>query len=311
MHESPTRARQHRTGHRRKAVALLAAAALSASPAPLLAAAASDPIVTGTLPPAPAAHELRIEHTQAGREGLELAARLSETSNLIMLPIGWTVRRAVAADALGGETVLKRDAAVTDLKLEPGDYLVEATYGYVRVAHAVRVEPGRHVGLTLILNVGGVRALSTIEALGLPEGVAASHRLYALNGASSGREIVSSAGQGEVLRLPAGAYRLESRFVPGNVVAETRVQVKPGILSSVEIAHEAGVAVLEVPGGETGTDWEIASEEAPWSATGSGSQATLVLAPGDYVVSASLPGQRVTQRFTVRAGETAEVRLAD
>src|SRR5688500_4924621 len=111
MHAAPTRAGQKQTGHRRKAVALSAAAlaVLSGLAGAALSATSSDPIETAALAPLSVPHELRIERTGAGREGLELSARLSETGNLIMRPIGWTVRRAITSDPAGGETILKRE----------------------------------------------------------------------------------------------------------------------------------------------------------------------------------------------------------
>lgn len=310
MHESPTRARQHQKGHRRKAVALLASAACLASVA--AAASITDPLGTATLPtPKTPAHELRIERTQAGREGLELAARLSETSNLIMLPVGWTVRRAVAANPERGETILKREAPVTDLRLEPGDYVVEAAYGHVKVAHSVRVEPGRVVGVTLILNVGGIRALSTLATLGMPAGVTASHRVYALSGPAAGHEIAAGVGQGELLRVAAGAYRIESRFSPGNAVAEAKVSVKPGILSGVEIAHIAGVARIDIDEGGDDTVWEVRGEKGEWLAAGRGNHPNLVLAPGAYAVAATIAGKRHSLSFSVAPETTTHVKLAE
>ncbi len=313
MHESPTRARQHQTGHRRKAVALLASAACLAFPAAWAAAVSvSDPITTAALPPRTTpAHELRIERTEKGHEGLELAARLSETSNLIMLPVGWTVRRAIASAPDGGETILKREAPVTDLHLEPGDYVVEAAYGHVKVAHSVRVEPGSVVGVTLILNVGGIRPLSTLATLGMPAGVTASHRIYALSGPAAGREIVAGAGQGELLRVSAGAYRIESRFSPGNAVAEAQVSVKPGILSSVEIAHIAGVARIDIGGGDEDTVWEVRDEKGGWLAAGRGQHPNLVLAPGIYAVAATIAGKRRSQSFSIAPKTTTKVKLAE
>ena len=81
-----------------------------------------------------------------------------------------------------------------------------------------------------------------------------------------GQRIVDRAGQGHVMRLAAGTYRVESRFMPGNTVADGKVTVKPGILSSMEMAHQAGLAKIIV--GENQADaiaWEIRSLASSWS----------------------------------------------
>lgn len=275
------------------------------------AAPTADPLATATIKPLEVPHELRIERTREGREGLELAARLSVTGNLITRPVGWTVRRAIASDAAGGETIFTQESPVTDLKLDPGDYLVEASYGAVRVAHALRIEPGRFVGLTLILNVGGIRALSTLDMIGLPVGVVARHRVVALSGPLAGREIAEAAGQGELLRVAAGTYRIESRFLPGNTVAESTVTVKPGILSSIEVAHLAGVARIDIPDATAETSWDVLAADGRDVTSGHGDKPNLVLAPGDYLIEADLGGSKRQSAFSVAAGKTTRVELSD
>lgn len=297
-------------GHRRRAVALLSFLLAMSGPfgAPR-AAQTSDPLITAAVKPMEVPHELRIERTGEGREGLELAARLSVTGNLIMRPVGWTVRRAIAADAAGGETIFTQESPVTDLRVEPGDYLVEASYGAVKVAHAVRVEPGRVVGLTLILNVGGIRALSTLDTVGMPVGVVARHRVVALSGPLAGHEVAASAGQGELLRVAAGTYRIESRFLPGNTVTETTVTVKPGILSSIEVAHIAGVARIDIPEASKDTAWDVKTVDGRDVSSGRGNRPNLILAPGDYSVEASLDGAARKATFSVTAGKTTRIEL--
>ncbi|MGE4244709.1 MAG: hypothetical protein AB7E66_01835 [Parvibaculaceae bacterium] len=287
---------------------LLAATGPFGSPT---AAPTADPLATAAIRPLEVPHELRIERTGEGREGLELAARLSVTGNLITRPVGWTVKRALASDAAGGETIFTQESPVTDLKLEPGDYLVEASYGAVRVAHSVRVEPGRFVGLTLILNVGGIRALSTLDTIGMPVGVVARHKVLALSGPLAGREIAASAGQGELLRVAAGSYRIESRFLPGNTVSETSVTVKPGVLTSVEIAHLAGVARIDISAATRDTPWVVRTADGRDVSSGQGIRPNLILAPGDYAIEADIAGSRRKASFSVVAGKTTRVVVAE
>ncbi|HSM19000.1 MAG TPA: hypothetical protein VK844_01350, partial [Hyphomicrobiales bacterium] len=147
--------------------ALVMALGLWALPPEPLAAAAggADPIITGSVtPPAPAVadHELRIEFTREGAEGLELAARLDERGGLVTRPVHWTVKRALGGSPADGEPVFVGEAPVADLRLEPGEYRVEASYGLARIVHEVAIHPRQWVGVTLILHVGGVRALSLI-----------------------------------------------------------------------------------------------------------------------------------------------------
>jgi hypothetical protein len=269
----------------------------------------ADPLITGSIAPAApvvADHELRIEFTDAGAEGLQLAARLDERGGLVNRPVTWTVKRAMGGSAAAGEPVYSGEAPVADLKLEPGEYRVEASYGLARVVHEVTVHPGQRVGVTLILHVGGVRALSLVDDRYVPAGIAAAHRIYALSGPHSGQRLTATT-QGEVARLEAGDYRVESHFEPGNAVAEMTVAIKPGILSSLEISHLAGLVRVEYPrGGED--SFEVRAVDGDWAWRGRGPGGDLVLAPGRYEAR-TLTGEARTVGFEVSQGDTIVVLL--
>ena len=271
--------------------------------------AGADPIITGSIAPAPASvadHELRIEFTREGAEGLELAARLDERGGLVTRPVHWTVKRALGGGPAGGEPVFIGAAPVADLKLQPGEYRIEARYGLARVVHDVAIHPGQWVGVTLILHVGGMRALSLVDNQDVPVSVTAAHSIYALSGRLSGQRLTAT-GQGELARLEAGEYRVESRFEPGNAVAEATVAIKPGVLSSLQIAHLAGLVRVELSGGEE-EEFEVRDLGSDWRWRGRGSGGDLVLAPGRYEARAIAGDGRVVD-FEVSEGESIVVLL--
>jgi hypothetical protein len=271
---------------------------------------AVDPLITGSVSraaPVVADHELRIEFTDEGAEGLQLAARLDERGGLVNRPVTWTVKRALGGSAAAGEPVYSGEAPAADLKLEPGEYRVEASYGLARVVHEVAVHPGQRVGVTLILHVGGVRALSLVDDRYVPTSVTAAHRIYALSGPQSGQRLTAT-DQGEVARLGAGDYRVESRFEPGNAVAETMVAIKPGILSSLEISHLAGLVRVEFPRGGEDDSFEVRAVDGGWVWRGRGPGGDLVLAPGRYEARA-LTGEARTVGFEVSQGDSIVVLL--
>lgn len=279
---------------------------------PTLLAAASpagaDPMITGSITPAPASvadHELRIEFTREGAEGLELAARLDERGGLVTRPVHWTVKRALGGGPAGGEPVFSDAAPVADLKLQPGEYRIEASYGLARVVHDVTIHPGQWIGVTLILRVGGMRVLSLVENQDVPVNVTAAHSIYALSGRLSGQRLTAT-GQGELARLEAGEYRVESRFKPGNAVAEATVAIKPGVLSSLQIAHLAGLVRVELSGSEE--EFEVRDLGSDWRWRGRGSGGDLVLAPGRYEARALAGAGRVVD-FEVSEGDSIVVLL--
>jgi hypothetical protein len=316
MRDLPEAGRRRRQPHRSTSAAMLALLAMGMGllAHPLAPEAASpgraDALITGSVtPPAPvvADHELRIEFTREGAEGLELAARLDERGGLVTRPVHWTVKRAMGGSAAGGGPVFSGEAPVADLRLQPGEYRVEARYGLAQVVHEVAVHPGQWVGVTLILHVGGLRALSLVENQGVPTNIAAAHRIYALSGHRSGQRLTAT-GQGELARLEAGDYRVESRFEPGNAVAETTVEIKPGILSTLEIAHMAGLVRVEFPRRGNDEGFEVRDLDSNWTWRGLNPGGDLVLAPGRYEAR-TLTGETRVVGFEVAEGDSIVVLL--
>ena len=281
-------ARVKNRGHGLAVAAMAAAlamafASLAHATLPEAASPTADPMITGSITAAPAVadHELRIEFTREGAEGLALSARLAEMGGIVTQPVLWAVRRAVGGSAAAGELVFSGEIPGAELKLRPGDYRIEAAYGPAHIVHEVAIQPGQWVGVTLILQVGGVRALSLVADQNVPMSITAAHRIYALSGRRSGQRMTAT-GQGELARLQAGDYRVESRFEPGNAVAEATVAVRPGVLSSLEIAHLAGLVRVELRGAANDESFEVRDLGSNWAWRGRGSGGDLVLAPGRY-----------------------------
>lgn len=302
-----------RPGRRLIAAGVLTAMSLGLLAGPPRAEAASpgaDPMITGSISraaPVVADHELRIESTRQGTEGLELAARLDERGGLVTRPVQWTVKRAMGSSPAAGEPVFSADAPVADLNLRPGEYRVEAIYGLAHIVHEVAIQPGQWVGVTLILHVGGMRALSLVDNQDVPPGITADHRIYAVSGRRSGQRL-TAIGQGELARLEAGDYRIESRFQPGNAVAEASVAIKPGVLSSLAIAHLAGVVRVEFIGAASGNGFEVRALDSSWTWQGPGDGSDLVLAPGRYEARALHSGSAAVG-FEVAEGDSIVVLL--
>lgn len=306
---------QHQRGRRLTAAALsafvLATTGMSVAAIPATSPqAVIDPITTSSIQPQKVPHEVRVELTRQGWEGIELSARLHELGGIVQKPIKWTIRRSLLEHGKASELLLRQSASVINSGLEPGDYLIEAEYGFHKVSQPVRIEQGHRLAVTFILNVGGIRAMSKLDKLDLPAGVSARHAIYALSGPGRGRLVVTSFNQGQVFRLGAGRYRIESRFSPGNTIANHTVTVKPGILNSTELAHQAGLARITVGTSLTAAvAWEIRDVDGTWSSGHTTPEAALVLAPGTYEIKAIVNGTVVRQRFDIARGDYQHVRI--
>ncbi len=304
MHATLTRAAGQHQGRRQKAAALIVLAAAYAFmfSGPLMAAqepVQTAPEVTGSLKPFGTDHEMHTEIARPGNESLTLGARLKTNGGLITRPIDWTIRNVLGSGT--GDIVWHSEEPLAETPLAPGDYVVEADYGTAKFFQPVTVTPGQRLVMTFILNIGGIRPLSRIDGVGYPSNMPATHDIYALTGPDAGKQIAAGVKQGEIVRVVAGTYRIESRFADGNTVAETKVTVKPGILSSIEISHLAAYAQVNIPA--TGTrlaTWKIQQIGGYWERSGKSDAFALVLAPGTYSVDAEVDGHDLKSEFTVK-----------
>lgn len=313
MHVSLSRAGKHHRGRLLTGAALKLAGALLATG--IFTATANtaqrtdaDAIVTGSVPPRTidVAYELRIELTQPGLEGIELAGRLSKDGGLITLPINWKISRKFADDGIGtagASEVVETAQSVTSLKLQPGTYTIEATYGTVSIIKDIELPESQHLGYIFVFNVGGLRTLSTLAEEPLPTPFRAVHKVYAVGGVASGQLVATSDIPGGLMRLGAGTYRLESEIEPGNTVTRTDVAIKPGVLTTLQLDHKAGIATVNTG---AATAWTIADRASTWTAAGTGPQ-HLTLAPGTYTWT---DGQR-KRTVIIEAGKRTEVHGAN
>jgi hypothetical protein len=247
------------------------------------------------------ASQIRIELTTPGSEVLRFDGRLSEDGGLINRPISWRVK------AFGGETLLAREADSAELPAEPGDYIVEASYGAVKVERKLTLLEGQRLGVTLVFNVGGLRILPKLKQIGLPAAKPFTS-IYRTSGIDGGTLVAITEEPGEILRLGAGSYRIESRFQPGNASAMTEVTVKPGLMSAVEIDMSAGIARLAVEGAEDhDVIWFITDASGEALPGVAGPAADVVLKPGRYKLRTQIDGDASTSAFTIEPGQISAI----
>jgi hypothetical protein len=315
MHDHSTRAKRSRHQRRGTCAAALVAGIFSVSlllnPAPARTAQPEDlevssaPLAASLGAEANPGHDIAIEIVAPGREGLELSARLTDDGGLIDLPIEWTIRD------MGGTAIYSTFAPGADLSVPPGDYAVDIRYGNVRLSSTVTLLEANRLMVSFVLNAGGLRVLPRVKDMGLPNAPAIS-RVFALGGRQNGKLVAASQIPGEVLRLPEGDYRVESRFAAGNAAAVTDVHVKAGRMSAVDIDHKAGVARLSFVGSpQADVLWDVADDQGTPVATASGLAADVVLLPGTYTASARIGSETLSATFAISQGEARDILLGN
>jgi Ca-activated chloride channel family protein len=261
--------------------------------------------------------ELDIRNQDApNRQGIKLRAKLTAEMRKIGKPLDWTVYKVEDADRALWKQVAAVRAPEPTFKLDPGTYLVRARYGYIAASKMVAVSEGKLTDATFVLNAGGLRVLSHLVFVDAPVDTAAMHYVYTGETDDNGvRQLIAkSETQGEIIRLNAGRYRVISRLGDANSVVSTDVEVSPGVLTAVEVNHKAGVLSLEVKGGPDRTD-AAAINLVVFDTDGRlvvrmhGAEATTVLAPGRYTISAERGGRKATEDVDIRIGELKPVLL--
>lgn len=281
---------------------IAALAILCASPQVMGATgSAEDPPYTSSID-RDAASEIRIQFVKTGREGIELSAKLVEGGGLIERPINWLVKKS------GGETIYSGATPFADFVTEPGSYDVTAEYGSVKLQRQVTLIEGQRLGVSFVMNVGGLRVLPKLPVIGLPR-LRAETRVYATSGEANGKLVALSTIPGEIVRLGAGSYRLESRFTPGNAEDAASIEIKPGIMSAIEMEMPAGLARLDAAArGEV--TWNITSSEGEALPPIEGERAAVVLRPGSYEAAAIINGTKRVTQFSIASGETKDIILS-
>lgn len=313
VHEDSTRvAHRRRQSSARNAAALAAVLFLGTCAAALTPAhsASQSGVEVSRAPEAFApstdiVHDVAIEIVAPGEEGLELSTRLSDEGGIVERPVSWSIRAAT------GEEIFAGDVPVAHIAAAPGDYIVEVQYGTIRFARTVTLLPGNRLDVSFVLNVGGIRVLPRLQGLGLPQ--TPSHTaIYAISGQRKGELIATSDMPGEIVRVAAGDYRIESRFTAGNAVAVADVRVKPGLMSAIEIDHAAGLARLAVAGvPDAAIAWSVSDGDGQLLSPPAGPTAEIVLKPGIYTATASANGETLTATFEIAAGESRDIILGN
>lgn len=201
--------------------------------------------------------------------------------------------------------------------LLPGEYLVNAAYGLSNLTKKIKVESGRSLDETFVLNTGGL-ALRAILAGGeeCPE---ESIRFDILSDEEDQfgkrQTILADAKPRAVIRLNAGAYHIESLYGDANASVGVDVTVEPGRVTEATIKHTGAkitFRLVQKLGGEAlaNTKWTILTSAGDTVKSNAGALPTHILAAGSYAVVADHGGQSFTRRFSIEPGGDKQIEVA-
>ncbi|TSE12086.1 hypothetical protein C1D09_010970 [Mesorhizobium intechi] len=249
-----------------------------------------------------------------GGGAITLSAQLTDKGTDITRGLVWRVFKPEAvngklpmvASAHGGSAVFQ---------LEPGSYLVHASYG--RAGATKRITVGKEAKReSLVLDAGGLKLDAVLSGgvrippkklrFSIYEGTAEANGDRAL--------IIPDVEPNSVVRLNAGIYHVVSTYGAVNAVIRSDIRVEAGKLTEATVEHHAAEITMKLvreTGGEAiaDTSWSLLNESGDPIKETVGAFASMVLAEGDYTIIAKNRDRIYQKDFTVVAGQNQEIEV--
>ncbi|MEQ1653105.1 MAG: hypothetical protein ABL897_11505 [Hyphomicrobium sp.] len=246
---------------------------------------------------------------------LRLVALLTADGQQIDQGLVWRVYQSPNEPSAKAKLVTENREASPLLKLPPGDYTINASFGRAHITRKVSLKPNTPALEQFVLNAGGLRLNAVIGGKPAPQGLV-TYSIFSddRDQFANRTAVMAGAKPNLIMRLNAGIYRLVSTYGDANARIETDVTVEAGKLTEANVVHQAGKATFRLvtrAGGEAlpDTHWTIVAANGDTVKESVGALPTHMLAPGSYTVTAKSSGQIFQSEFAVKDGETVNVEV--
>jgi hypothetical protein len=246
---------------------------------------------------------------------MTLSAQLTDKSDYIMRGLVWRVFKPEPGADGKLPLVASAHGGTASFQLEPGSYLVHASYGRAGATKRITVTktPRRE---NLVLDAGGLKLDAILSGgqhippnklrFSIYEGKAEPDGDRAL--------IIPDVKPNTVVRLNAGVYHIVSTYGATNAVIRSDIRVEAGKLTEATVEHHAAEVTMKLvreTGGEAiaDTSWSVLNESGDPIKEAVGAYAPMVLAEGDYTVIAKNRDRIYQKDFKVEAGKNEEVEV--
>lgn len=244
-----------------------------------------------------------------------LSAQLNEGGEEITRGMVWRVfkpepdadgKLPLVASAQGGTSIFD---------LEPGSYLVHASYG--RAGATKRISVGRQAQHeSFVLNAGGLKLDATAAGGGRIPPAKLRFSIYEGDGEDSGDRalVLPNVQPNTVVRLKSGTYHVVSTYGSVNAIIRSDIRVEAGKLTEATVEHHAAEVTLKLvreAGGEAiaDTSWSVLNEAGEQVKESVGAFAPMVLADGDYTAIAKNRDRIYQKDFKVEPGQNREIEV--
>jgi hypothetical protein len=252
----------------------------------------------------------------AGGGQLSLVALLTQDGQSIEQGLVWRIFRDRSGPDGKPRLVSTHREASPQIRLEPGDYVVNVAFGRANLTRKITVSGERAVQERFVLNAGGLRLISQIAGGEVAGERGVVYDIYSDERDQYGQRtrVMSAAKPGVVLRLNAGIYNIVGTYGDANAVVRADVTVEAGKLTEATLVHTAAKVTLKLvarAGGDAiaETQWSIANAQGETVKESVGALPTHILAPGTYTASARNAGEVFQRQFAVNSGDAVQVEV--
>jgi hypothetical protein len=246
-----------------------------------------------------------------------LRALVSEGGPRLQSGLTWRVYESKPSPEDGGYKLLSTNhEAMPTAPLLPGEYLVNVAFGLSNLTKKITVESGHALEEIFVLNTGGIKLAGVLPSGETVPDSAARYDILSDEEDQSGNRqtVLGNAKPGMVIRLNAGAYRIECLYGDANASVKADVTVEPGKITEVTLKQTGAKTTFKLVqslGGEAlaDTKWTILTSAGDVVKENAGALPTHILAPGTYAVIANHAGESYTRKFSIESGEAKQVEV--
>ncbi|WP_082072889.1 hypothetical protein [Hyphomicrobium sp. 99] len=256
-----------------------------------------------------------VERGKTKGPGVRLVALLTGDGQQIDQGLVWRVFQT-AGQAGKSKLLMESHEASPFVKLQPGEYTVNAAFGRANLTRKITVKAADGPPFeAFVLNAGGLRLSALIDGKPAPPG-SVTYSIFAddRDQSESRSAVITAAKPNLIIRLNSGIYRVVSQYGDANAKIETDVTVEAGKLTETTVTHSGGMATFKLvtrSGGEAMPDtrWTIQTDDGETIKESVGALPTHVLAPGKYEVTASSGGHIFQKAFQIKDGDHVSVEV--
>ncbi len=247
--------------------------------------------------------------------GLEIVAKLTDDDRTITSDLIWRIYSGGSSADGAPKMLSKHKNSRLEVPLDPGQYLVNVTYGRAHLTKRIKVNAGPITRDVFVLNAGGLRLTAYAGEKQVPKETVLFD-IYEAETDQSGqrRLVIGNLRPDVILRLNAGIYYIKSVYGDANASVESEVSVEAGKLTEIAMAHAAATvtfALVNRPGGDAlpATRWTISTPEGDVVTRSVGALPTHILAPGKYRATAQNSGKEFVREFSVEDNQKARIEV--